>query len=318
MTTETQQDQQADAAAATDTAVVERTQEQLAQDDKDDNAAFAAGFDGAHDGNSPALKVPAKDAAKTDEGQAADAVTDTTPTADAAVVEEPVIAGLKESEIKALLGQVGELRDYRDKTEKTLQQIFGKFGDIQRQITAGSGAALTKREVNAEALKQLNAEYPEIAGLLAGDLGALLSATPSAGPGITQEQVDSHVNKVVAERVSAATDALNMDMLSRFHEDWQNYVPGGSGKTDIDLWLSTQSADYRSKFLDSHSASFIANGLDKFKAWKQQSTGTRQTNTSRLERSIAPKGGARPGQSTIPDDAQFEAGFKAVRGGASP
>ena len=222
----------------------------------------------------------------------------------------PVLAGLKESEIKALLAKVGDLTEYREKTEKTLQQIFGKFGDIQRQIT-GSGQTLTKREINAEALKRMNAEYPELAGLLAEDLSGVLAGIPSAGPQTSQEQVDAHVDRAVSERVTKAVDELNEQMLSRFHRDWEDIAKSD----DLKLWLGTQPQEYRGKFLESRNAAFISDGLDKFKAWREQGQGTRQKNQRRLEAAIPAKGGSPVGSTAISDDAAFEQGFSRVRRG---
>ena len=308
MTKKAKQEEQA--VVATETVVVERTAEQQAQDIKDDDAAFAAGFDGAH-GDAPAPEVPAKDVAEEQQPDPAAAAQDApaAPASEDADAELPVLAGLKESEIKALLAKVGELTDYREKTEKTLQQIFGKFGDIQRQITAG-GSVLSKREINAEALKQLNAEYPEIAGLLAGDLGTLLSATPSAGPQITQEQVDAHIKQSVTEQVTAAVDGVNEQMLSRFHKDWEDVAKSD----DLKLWLGTQTPEYRGQFLESRKAAFISDGLDKFKAWREQSQGTRQNNQRRLEAAIpVRRGGGQPGPSALSDEAAFEQGYNKTR-----
>lgn len=269
------------------------TAEQVAQDNADNDAAFASGFEHATEYAEPVKKV----AAEPEKPEAPEAPAETV--ADAG---QPM--KLTAEELQTLRAELGDLRSSKDETEKQLRKIYGKFGDIQAQLTAAP-AGLGKREIKAEQLK-LHAEYPEIAGLFAEDLGALLTGTPStASPGITQEQVEQEV----ATRVAASTTAMNMDWLSYFHEDWRDYTPNGQGKADIDLWLATQPADYRNTFLSSESAVAIANGLNKFKAWRESSKSTRQNKQSKLERNITPRGGAPAGTASISDDAAFEQGF---------
>lgn len=234
----------------------------------------------------------------------AETTTDTTAAAaQTADAEKPVLAGLTESEIKAALAQLPQLRDRAEKTEQELRKVFGRFGDIQSKLTATAAPG----KVNAEALKKFKDEYPDMAELIE----PLLIGLPSAGPGITQEQVDAHVNKAVAEGVSTAVRELNAEMLGRFHSDWETIRESD----DLQLWLGTQAPAYREKFLGSSSAVFLANGIDKFKAWKGNSESTRQQSTSRLERAIAPKGRSAPGAPAVSDQAAFNRGFNRVRGG---
>lgn len=306
MTTQAEQTQDTEFTTEQQDVPTQPTAEQDAAVQQEADASFAAGFGRVR--GTPV--VPTKEDAST---EPPDATTTEEAPALAADAEQPVLAGLKESEIKALLGQVGELRDSKDKVEKQLRQVFGKFGDIQQQLTTAN-AGLGRREIKAESLKRLQAEYPDIAEALAGDLGdlgQLLFGTPSAGASVTQEHVSTHVNKVVLERESELLQKVNEEMLSHFHRDWKSI----RDSQDLSLWLSTQQTDYRAEFLESQSATFISEGLDKFKNWKQQGQGTRQQNTSRLERAIAPKGRSAPGASAVSDQAAFNRGFMRVRGG---
>jgi hypothetical protein len=233
---------------------------------------------------------------------------------------ERVMFGMKESEIKAILAAATDLKEFRTNTERELQKVFGKFGDIQRQITAtsaGAGQVLTKREINAQALKKLGAEYPEIAELLAGDLSEVLSSIPVASPtqlGQTQEQIDGRINTIVNARVTAVEEKINERMLTRFHKDWEDVAKSD----DLKLWLSTQPEDYRNKFLGSNDAVIVADGLDKFKTWREQGHAHRQKNANRLENAIPAKsGGSAPGGSTaLSDEAAFQDGFNTAGRGS--
>lgn len=278
------------------------TAEEKAAVQQEAEASFASGFGKVN--GTPVANDP--EAGKPDATTTTVATTEAAPATEVADVEQPVLAGLTESQIKATLAQVGELTAAKDRTEKELRKVFGRFGDIQSQLTTAH-AGLGKREVNTEALKKFKDEYPEIAELVE----PLLMGLPTAGPGITQEQVDAHVNKAVSEGVTNAVRELNVEMLSRFHSDWETI----RDSDDLQLWLGTQAPGYRDKFLDSSSAVFIAGGLDKFKAWKEQGQSTRQQSTSRLERAIAPKGRSAPGAPAVSDQAAFASGFNRVRGG---
>lgn len=294
-----------------------QTAEQISQAEAEANAAFSAGF---HEGETPVAEPAPKAKGEEQEQQEQptqqqtqqQSETEQQEQAGASASEEagdePVmLAGMKESEIKALLAMIPELRDHRIRTDKELQKVFGKFGEIQRQISTGSQGAMTKREVNAEALTRLKAEYPEIATLLAGDLSEVLSSVPVAGQGgLNQEQVDTHVRSVVKEQVDAAVEALNERFLSRFHSDWEDIAKSD----DLTLWLQTHPEEYRTQFLASRDAVFLATGLDKFKAWREQGQAQRQRNQNRLERAITPKGGAPAGPATLNDQDAFRKGFE--------
>lgn len=304
MTTQAQAEQTQEAQDTTTAAELTPEQQQAVQQEAE--ASFNAGVSRVR-----GIEVPKKD--EPEQPAAADepaATTEAAP-APAADADPVVLAGLKESEIKALLVQAGEVKEFREKTEKELRNLFGRFGDIKAQLTTAN-AGLGKREINAAALKKLNEGYPEIAELLAGDLSALLTATPSAAtPGVTQEQIDAHVNKVVADRVADAVEQVNRDLLTRFHSDWEAIRESD----DLALWLGTQPAEYRNKFLQSTSATFVSDGLDKFKAWKSQTQESRQQSTRRLETAIAPKGRGAPGAPPVSDHAAFLRGVNRVRGG---
>lgn len=306
-------------------------QQAAAKQDQDDNAAFAEGFDGAESAV-PVLKQtdaatddPAKNAAASATAQGGDQSDKAAPANADANANAEQLDGLTDAEIRALHARVGELSEYEKKTEQKLQQIFGKFGDFQRQITAASGAVLSKREIKAETLKQLNAEYPDIAPLLAGDLGELLAGM-AGGP--TQEQMDELVKKQVATEIAAVKQSLTpalsareiqeeQQYLAAAHPDWANYLPGKPGKVEIDQWLLTRAPGYRRRFMSSEDAEFISEGLDKFKAWKQSQQVSRQqpNNPSRLERSIPATGGrGRPGTHVDDGEAAFVAGFMGNNG----
>lgn len=307
-----QENQSAEAIAAAANAKAELTPEQQEKQAQEEDDAFAAGFDGAHGEPLAVAKEP--DKASATEGQAA---ANTASEADASAqagAEDEQPLQLSGPELKALLAQVGELKEFREKTEKQFQQIYGKFGDVQRQVTAAaerSGQVLTPRQINAESLKRMKAEYPDIAEQLAGDLGELLAGTSASAPGITQEQVKAQIDAEVSARVNTAVEAVNEQLLSRFHPDYEDIAKSD----DLKVWLKLQAEGYRSKFLESKEATFVAAGLDKFKAWQQQSQGTRQTNKRRLESAIPARGGSPAGSAGLSDDAAFEQGFMNTRRG---
>lgn len=271
-------------------------------------ASFAKGFNETPD----APAEPAKPAQAIDKQETPETpTTEEAPAAEtpaAAVeteVEKPVLAGLTETQIKAMLAQIPTLEAARVNAEKQYRQVFGKLGELQRDVTARETKAPTGTKVTAESLKKLRVDFPEIADALASDLSEMNSPA-----GLTQEQVDAHVTKVVGERISKEVADLNAQFLSRFHKDWQDFAPGGPGKTDLDIWLTTKPAEYRDKFLESNSAPFLADGLDEFKTWRTQSQTVKQSTQSRLARAAQPKGsGAAPGTTLLSDHEAFKKGF---------
>lgn len=300
MTKQAEQTQQTE--VVTNKEVQQPTAEEQAAAQEAAEASFSAGVNRVR-----GVEAPKKEEVEPEPAKAETTTTEAPAQADADPI---VLAGLTEPQLKATLAKVGELTDRNEKLEKQLRQVFGKFGDIQAQLTAAN-AGLSKREINAESFKRLKADYPELAESISADMAEVLAGTPASGPGITQSQVDEHVNKVVSERVAEAVAKVNEDMLTRFHSDWQAIAQSD----DLQLWLGTQPVEYRNKFLGSTSATEISAGLDKFKSWREQSQATRQQSTRRLENAIAPTRRSAPGAPPASDHAAFLRGVNRVRGG---
>ncbi len=289
--------------------ITAQDQEQQQQQVQDD-ASFEAGFAIAR-GEEPPTTETTKETAQTAEEQ-------TQETEQATSQEVPpatLLAGFTEDQIKDLLAKAGQVDAIKQESEQRLRQVFGKLGEInslvqQMQQSRGSGVKLA-----ADKLTRLNAEFPEMAEMLAADLGEALSV-PS-GAAFDPAQLDT----LVAERLTAQEAKLNAEFekrwLSRSHKDWQTVVKSPEFIGWEDTVLDQGMADLRG---DSWDADFIAERLTEFKAWqaeqsvkKQAAEEARRNKQTRLEAAIAPQGAGAKTEA-INDDEAFLAGFRTVRG----
>lgn len=302
----------------------EPTAEELAQAEAEAEAAFESGYTGAQ-GEKPSTKGKPDQSQSQDEQEQQSQETNAEQQGDG---EQPqasekddgtpsgkddgakVLANLTEPEIKALLAQAAQVNELKAGFEKRFEQVFGKFGEIQRQISGAQQAKpaeqqMSQRQINAESFKRLKTEYPDFAPLLAEDLSEILQ-TPVASPanGITQEQVNQYVNGIVEQRVSEAVDSINEQLLSTLHADWEDIAKSD----DLQLWLGTKAPEYREKFLSSRNAAYVASALTEFKGWRENGKAQRQRNESRLERNINPKGGSSGGPTGLTDEDAFLVG----------
>lgn len=260
-----------------------------------DDAAFEAGFAEAHGDEPPASEQAA------DEGEPSGGE----PAQDEQEEEEVMFAGLKESEIKSLFAKAA-------KYDELEGRVFGKFGEVQRTIQQmqqqGSGGQRMK--ITVDKLKRLSEFDPEFAEAIAEDLSDILTGGTNA-PGETQ--IDpAQVEQAFEQRVSQATSELAQQfeakLLTMKHPDWQQTA----ASEDFQVWKSTLDPQDQQTLTSTWDATFIANKLDEFKAWKGRSN-KQQSNRRRLEQAVTPSGTGRAAGGGNDDDA-FLAGFNSMRG----
>lgn len=229
-----------------------------------------------------------------------------------AVQEEPedaIVPGLDmpASQVKALLASAA-------KTEAEFSKIYGKFGDVQRNLNqykelqeeitrlkdegnkAGSVALSAKAD---KLLSRVKAEYPELGDLLAQDLSEL-----SGGEAPDVKSAVEPLN----QQVNALKEQIEVLRLERVHPDWQDVAKSH----DFAIWKAGLKPEIRERLDSSYDANFIAKGLTAYKEWKGASTKAEQGKT-RLERAITPSGTP---SSSIPaktPEQIFEEAFKNAR-----
>ncbi|MCK5606905.1 hypothetical protein KAR91_33695 [Candidatus Pacearchaeota archaeon] len=226
--------------------------------------------------------------------------------------EPIVLAGLTEPELKVILAKANEFDSLKEAVGGESRKIFGKIGELNKKI-----ASLTDQKagskVTLESLKNLQADYPDLAKALAKDLESLTLGAQAASNGMGEEDI----NKIVESRVAGATDALSITfekkLISIKHPDWKEV----RGSDDCSLWKSTLTPEAKTKFEQSNDGLFISSQLDVFDEWvaNGKSAGKKTKNKKRLEANLTPEGAPAPtiDKSTLSEDDAFEAGRKKAR-----
>jgi len=202
-----------------------------------------------------------------------------------------------EAEVLALLEKAGEV----DKLKEREAKVFGTLGSYKQQLDQLRSQPAAQR-FDAK-LDRMTAEYPEMAEALREDLSEM-----QGGSGFDPEVVE----RIVTERLEAATKVNETKLLSVMHPDWKT-IPSSNEFTQ---WKGTLSPEELQIVDDSWDALSVGNSLTSFKAWKSQATQAaqaKQSRQNRLEAAVTPKGGQKPPPAQTENDA-FLAGWKSVRG----
>lgn len=262
-------------------------EQEVATNEPDTSAAdFEAGFAEASGEEPVVSEEPVKEEAKAEPVQ--EAPPGPTP--------EELIA-----QAKAELYQ--EIARVRDTSAGRIGEVNQRVQQLlsQQQSTGQSGAKLTK-----ENLKRLNAEFGEMAEMLAEDLSDLgIGGAPAIDTAV--------IDRMVEERVSAASEAMAMKLemfkLSTVHSDWDEVVK----KQEFRSWLASKPLDYQDRINASWDAREIAGALSSFKDETQKVQQQAQQRKTRLEAAITPTK-ATQSAPTVSEADEFAAGFFKVAG----
>jgi hypothetical protein len=226
---------------------------------------------------------------------------------------EPTIAGLKESEVRALLARIPDLEALRADLGKTRDTMAGKYGELNRTIQTlqqggGGGGKLT---VSKEQLKRVAEHYSDdFADALAQDLSEInAGASAGAQPAqLTDEQLDALLNP----RFEQFQHDLEKKYLLRQHGDFYEQL-----KTpEFKLWFDALKPEEQTEFNASGDSIYLGDRMTAFKTWrgnlsKQQQQ--QQDRQQRLEEAVQTRGAA-AATGVLSADQELEAGFRSVRG----
>lgn len=271
------------------------------------SASLAAGFNKVR-GDQPPAETPeptAAPAAPTEE-QAPETTPEPTPQPTAAP-EEEFLDGMSKSQVKELLARVPD-------QAKAIEKLHGKIGELVRTIKQSQPAAeqpgsegAPARRLQADALKRLQVDYPDIAEALAEDLSALMPTTTAPDP----KQFAETVQQMVAKGLEEGAHKTERKLLSRAHPDWEKTIH----TPDFKLWLEALPDPEQEEFNSSWESDVVGGFLDKFKTHRESLAKQRQRSNARLEAAVVPKGDGGAATSKLPDSAGLSVGFKRVRGG---
>lgn len=222
--------------------------------------------------------------------------------------DEEILPGITKGRAKELLAQVPS-------QQKAINSLAGRVGELVRTIkqqqapAAEPGAeGAPARKLQADALKRLRTEYPELAEAMAEDLAGLMP----------EQQDPEKVAKLLKDQIDTAVTGVKREterrLLTRDHRDWELVVTS----SDFNLWKSTLPADEQETFDTSWDADVVGSYISKFKAHTEALAKQGQRKTARLEGAVVPKGDGGAATSKLPDSAGLSAGFNKVRRLHSP
>lgn len=280
-------------------------QDELNQQDdqansQDEEAGFAASFgsesptDEVADEEHPDDEAPAEDDDESAEQVAANGDDENPDDTDSEDQDDEERARLAD-----LISQMPGLKERSEMTELQVRQLNGKIGEINRILKAQQGQPGGKK-ITKESLKKLNAEFPEIAEMLAEDLADF--AMGGSAP------VD--VEAIVAEKVSAATsqntEVLERRLLRMAHRDWET-VTASEG---FRKWVGSLPAEEQQKLASSWDAEYVADKLTEYKTFSQAQKEQSVKRNQRLANAILPKRNSVPKKALATEDDGFNAAFR--------
>lgn len=272
-------------------------QEQQQQDE----AAFAAGFESVRNapddfGQSEAQpeKEPEQKEPEAKEADKAPEQKD----------DEPVIAGLTESQIKTLLERASRV----DAIEDQLRKAHGKIGELNGKLQefASHKAQPTQSApaapIDDAELAAVERDYPEFAKLAearARKIAAeMLQGHTPAAQGPSAEEIRAEVSR-----------DMQMLLMDTLHDGWRDTVQS----QDFSLWIATQPTDVQQRYATTESAKELAGILSAFKTAKESVQDRSARNKQRLEAALTPSGAATKTQHAPSAEDEFAAGFYSVR-----
>jgi len=245
---------------------VEQTNEQAAQ-------SFAAGFDSDEQTTTPAtpeVKTEPAEPVATEEKTEA---------------EPPKYAQITEAQLNDLMAKANQFDD----SKRKIDTLSGHIGGLKQTL---EGLKAQQVKIGPGQLKRLSAEFPELAEMLAEDLGAL------SGSPVDPQDID----KRVQEKVEAALQkdvAAEIEILSEYHSDWKEI----NGSAEFAEWKNTLSPARKAKLEASVDGEYIASRMTEFKAAKEakdkaaadaakaaEAAKTSNNRQKRLEAAVTPRG----------------------------
>lgn len=260
-------------------------------------AAMQAGFDEAVTGVAP-TETPAQ----TTEPAAEPAPQEAMPEAEPVVAEEPVIAGYKESELRAKLAKLDKL----DELDRVRDSVRGDYGGLKKaieELRAAQAKPATTDSRLAKMIAKLEDEFPEMFADIPRDEHPA-SAEEKPAPVVDQAEVDRRIAEATAQIKAEADKTVAIKLIDFKHPDRMVIKDTPEFKT----WVATLPANEQDEVWNTWDANVLSAKFDAFKEWNTK----RLRNAERLKGAVTPKGVARAAPATISDEQAMKAGFDSV------
>ena len=332
--------------------VAQRTPEQIALEESEAEAGFAAGLAKVR-GEEPAKTEPAK----TDEGEdqttadekaksdaaakaTADAEAQTKADADAKAKADADAKAKSDAEAKAKADAAekaeweGVSPAVRAKIEKLsgmpaqLDKLAGHIGSFKQQLATISATATAAAEkkgdpapskveiaeafADPEKMKQLEADFPEWMTTVSAEFTRMRKELAQVAKSV-QAPAPAPAKAEPIDTTAIMNQAEERAFVRLKHPDWKAICATPEFARD---WLPRQSDDIKAKAASDLADDAIA-VFDAYKAHRQKladDEAARLKQDKRLQRAVAPKGSAEPPAAGISDEEAFERGLKRVRG----
>jgi hypothetical protein len=185
------------------------------------------------------------------------------------------------AEVQKLLDDLNRLTASSEMTDKRIQQIHGKLGEVNRALNelrgSGSGAGV---RASPEMFKNLAENYgEELAEALAKDLAGI---SLGGGGGVNEELIEARVSKVRDEM----SQQMQIGLLTIMHPDWKTVRQ----TEEFGKWKQTLSQEELAEFNASWQAETVGSYLTKFKDWRNKKTTSGDRRREILQRNLNPKG----------------------------
>ena len=192
----------------------------------------------------------------------------------------------------------------RDLFEQNNQRLFGKIGEINREVKRLEELARASVqpveykpiEVKSEMFSNMREEFgDDFAEALAKDLSQIPLAQQN---GIDQTQIDY----IIEQRIAAIENNFEMKLVARDHPDWESVAQS----QDFIGWKNQLPIDIRDRLDSSWDSGFISAAISAYKRDKTLHQEEQNKKHKRLEEAVLPT--STGGFDDSYDD-DFEAGF---------
>lgn len=253
----------------------QHTAQEVAQ--AEESAAFSASLNS----EVRADKAPTEQE-NTEEAEVIDASEATLSEADA-VDDKPIEqqVGLTPEQLTAMLAKMPKIEEIEQMTSAEIRKIHGKFGELNRALLElqknGQTQQQAKVSFNGASFKRMQAEFPELAEILAEDFNNLGTADSPQS------------NEVIESRVAQVREELSKDMQKSLLLIQHKDAPQLLVSDDYKVWKQTLPDEERAKLDDSWDAMYIGEKLTEYKSWYAAKNSGTQERRDRLQRAITPR-----------------------------
>lgn len=194
--------------------------------------------------------------------------------------EETQTEPAAEPQTPSITDLMAMLEDQKRESQKTVDRVFGKLGELQQRIEAAKSSV---SGISPKARERLAGEFPELAEMLFDGGEPEPQQTQQTAPTYTPPAVDTEV-------VESVKRDFEKKLLKRDHPDWEQVV----GSPDFANWAETVLSPEDAATLNSTwDSDYVSGKLDEYKKWKvaqTKKTQQKQAQQNKLESAVVPRG----------------------------